>query len=281
MFTQTLFNRLMFLRFMERKGWLQFGDDKKNYLRALHDAGGNGKKSFYKGRLCPLFFEGLAIKGKQQSAAYGSVPYLNGGLFERSELDKKVTDLPDDLFARILSSEQEGGLFYRYNFTVEESTPLDVEVAVDPEMLGKVFEELVTGRHESGSYYTPRPVVSFMCREALKGYFADKTKASAEAIEALVDRQDVSKIKETHAREIFSALDDLKAVDPACGSGAYLLGLMQEIMLIYAAVAQPTACQRSPERSTISSSGSSAAACTASTSIHSRQTLRCCGFGSH
>ena len=61
-------------------------------------------------------------------------------------------------------------LFNKFNFTVMESTPFDIEVAVDPEMLGKVFEELVTGRHDSGAYYTPRPVVSFMCREALKGY---------------------------------------------------------------------------------------------------------------
>ena len=112
-------------------------------------------------------------------------------------------------------------------------------MAVDPEMLGKVFEELVTGRHESGSYYTPRPVVSFMCREALKGYLADKTKASAEAVAALVDRQEVSKLKETHAREILAALDDLKAVDPACGSGAYLLGLLQEMILVYRQLYNP------------------------------------------
>ncbi len=110
---------------------------------------------------------------------------------------------------------------------------MDIEVAVDPEMLGKVFEELVTGRHETGSYYTPRPVVSFMCREALKGYFADKTKASVEAVAALVDHQDVGKLKETHAHEILAALDDLKAVDPACGSGAYLLGLLQEMIVLY------------------------------------------------
>ena len=233
MFTQTLFNRLMFLRFMERKGWLDVRRP-KDYLRALYAAGGYGKKSFYKGRLCPLFFEGLAVEGKQESEAYGCVPYLNGGLFERSELDKQVTDLPDEVFAGILSDEHAGGLFYRYNFTVEESTPLDIEVAVDPEMLGKVFEELVTGRHETGSYYTPRPVVSFMCREALKGYLSDKTKACRpEAVAALVDRQDVGKLKETHAREILAALDDLKAVDPACGSGAYLLGLLQEMIVLY------------------------------------------------
>lgn len=232
MFTQTLFNRLMFLRFMERKAWLTFGG-RKDYLRALYAAGGWGKKSFYKGRLCPLFFEGLAVEGQQQSEAYGGVPYLNGGLFERSELDKQVTDLPDEVFEGILADEHAGGLFYRYNFTVEESTPLDIEVAVDPEMLGKVFEELVTGRHESGSYYTPRPVVAFMCREALKGYLSDKTKASTEAVATLVDHQDAGKLKETHAREILAALDDLKAVDPACGSGAYLLGLLQEMIVLY------------------------------------------------
>jgi hypothetical protein len=232
MFTQTLFNRLMFLRFMERKGWLTFAG-REDYLRAVYAAGGCGKKSFYKGRLCPLFFEGLADEGKQQTDAYGCVPYLNGGLFERSELDKQVTDLPDEVFAGIFADEHAGGLFYRYNFTVEESTPLDIEVAVDPEMLGKVFEELVTGRHETGSYYTPRPVVSFMCREALKGYLTDKTKASPPAIAALVDCQDAGKLKETQARDILAALDDLKAVDPACGSGAYLLGLLQEMIVLY------------------------------------------------
>ena len=125
------------------------------------------------------------------------------------------------------------GLFYRYNFTVEESTPLDIEVAVDPEMLGKVFEELVTGRHESGSYYTPRPIVSFMCREALKGYLTSKTKASAEAIAALVDQATVGGLTEAHGRQILEALDSLKAVDPACGSGAYLLGLLHEMIRIY------------------------------------------------
>lgn len=232
MFTQTLFNRLMFLRFIERKGWLEF-DGETSYLRALYAAGGHGKRSFYSGRLRPLFFQGLAVEGKQENAAYGRVPYLNGGLFERSELDKRVSDLPDEVFAGILSDEHAGGLFYRYNFTVEESTPLDIEVAVDPEMLGKVFEELVTGRHESGSYYTPRPVVSFMCREALKGYLSGKTKASPEAVASLVDRHQVGKLKETHAREILGALDDVKAVDPACGSGAYLLGLLQELITLY------------------------------------------------
>ena len=91
--------------------------------------------------------------------------------------------VPDEVIQTILTD-----LFDKYNFTVAESTPYDQEVAVDPEMLGKVFEELVTGRHESGSYYTPREVVAFMCREALKGYLERQCPdLSAAAIAAFVD----------------------------------------------------------------------------------------------
>lgn len=230
MFTQSLFNRLMFLRFIERKGWLAFPDQTgSRYLAALASTGGVGGRSLYASRLRPLFFQGLADEGRQQSDVYGEVPLLNGGLFEESDLDSRVSDIPDDAFAPIIRPD---GLFYRYNFTVEESTPLDIEVAVDPEMLGKVFEELVTGRHESGSYYTPRPVVAFMCREAIKGHLADRTVAPEAAIARLVDDHEVEGLTEAHGSAIIDALDDLKAVDPACGSGAYLLGLLQELIAI-------------------------------------------------
>jgi len=229
LFTQALFNRLMFLRFVEKKGWLKF-NGRTDYLRALYEAGPVGGQSFYRSRLEPLFFEGLAVEGRGKSEAVGDVPFLNGGLFEKDALDRRVKDLPDRAFAGLIGRD---GLFYRYNFTVEESTPLDIEVAVDPEMLGKVFEELVTGRHETGSYYTPRPVVSFMCREALKGYLEERADLSAEAAAALVDKKDVSRITQTQARCVVDALDNLKAVDPACGSGAYLLGLMHEMLAIY------------------------------------------------
>ncbi|GAI54529.1 unnamed protein product, partial [marine sediment metagenome] len=188
LYTQMLFNRLMFLRFIEKKGWLKFGDSTE-YLATLYAAGGSNGQSFYRARLYPLFFEALAVEGRQQSAAVGEVVFLNGGLFEKTALDESAQDIPNSAFESILGHN---GLFYRFNFTVEESTPLDIEVAVDPEMLGKVFEELVTGRHETGSYYTPRPIVSFMCKEALKGYLAAKTSASKEAIELLVDEHKIA-----------------------------------------------------------------------------------------
>jgi hypothetical protein len=232
MFTQALMNRLMFLRFIERKGWLTppGGERSKDYLRLLFQAGGYRGKSFYVGRLRKLFFEALAIEGKQESEAVGKVAFLNGGLFEESDVDKDVADIPDAAFAPLLGAD---GLLYRYNFTVQESTPLDIEVAVDPEMLGKVLEELVTGRHECGSYYTPRPVVSFMCREAIKGYLAASLNAYDDAIAELVDHHNASGLTLPLAREIIKALDAVRAVDPACGSGAYLLGLLHELVDLY------------------------------------------------
>lgn len=228
MFTQMLFNRLMFLRFIERKGWLEFGDT-PDYLANLFASGGIDGQSFYASRLMPLFFEGLAVEGKQESPLIGRVPFLNGGLFERADLDDQVDDIPDEAFSPVLGPR---GLFYRYNFTISESTPLDIEVAVDPEMLGKVFEELVTGRHESGSYYTPRPVVAFMCREALKGYLAERIDVPADAVALLVDQHDASGLLRGQREPVEKAIKALKACDPACGSGAYLLGLMQEIISI-------------------------------------------------
>ncbi len=177
LFTQRLFNRLMFVAFIEKKRWLN-RDAETDYLTSLWRAWGHGKgkdRNFYRDRLKLLFFSGLNTpnevnivginRGGVLKELIGSVPYLNGGLFEEDDddRDEKIV-VPDECIDAILNQ-----LFNRFNFTVTESTPLDVEVAVDPEMLGKIFEELVTGRHETGSYYTPKPVVSFMCREALKG----------------------------------------------------------------------------------------------------------------
>lgn len=225
MFAQILMNRLMFLRFVERKGWLKFGDVQEgpqNYLKKLFEAGPVGSLSWYRSRLMPLFFEGMAVPGHQQDDAIGQVPYLNGGLFTRTQWDDMVDDITDEVFEPILGEE---GLFYRYNFTIEESTPLDIDVAVDPEMLGKVFEKLVTTRRQRGSYYTPRTVVSFMCRETLKGYLGSY-------YAPLIDEGSVERIGIPEARDLLGRLASVKVVDPACGSGAYLLGMLQELFRI-------------------------------------------------
>ena len=234
-FVQTLFNRLMFVYFLSRKGWLTFNGD-ADYLNALWRdyRADSDQANFYNDRLIPLFFAGLNNPQSRDlnrdnavlNSLIGNPPFLNGGLFEQTELDQRgdIT-MPDAAIEQVLS-----GLFDRFNFTVMESTPFDIEVAVDPEMLGKVFEELVTGRHDSGAYYTPRPVVSFMCREALKGYLEGQdTGLTSEAIARFVDAQDTEVIQVAQARRIADALAQVTVVDPACGSGAYLLGMMQEL----------------------------------------------------
>lgn len=264
LYTQRLFNRLMFLYFIQRKGWLSFQGD-RGYLRALFSAATLAREDFLNDRLYWTFFAGLNTPNEDKKLhahvdlkeRRGEVPFLNGGLFDlEDDYDvREKVHIPNAAFAKVLA------LFERYNFTVTESTPLDVEVAVDPEMLGKVFEELVTGRHESGSYYTPRPIVAFMCREALKHYLhgrvggvreahhgepegrvgevreahhgepvgsADSTHPTTEAIARFVDDGDPSQLPDPEA--VLNALRAVKVCDPACGSGAYLLGMMQELL---------------------------------------------------
>ncbi len=225
LFVQRLFNRLLFIQFLSRKGWLEFGGSKE-YLSELFRAAVSRGENFYKDRLYWAFFHGLgtledskpAHSLKELEERRGRVPFLNGGLFEMVDSDdvQGAVAIPNESFRRIIEE-----LFGRWNFTITESTPLDIDVAVDPEMLGKVFEELVTGRHETGSYYTPRPVVAFMCREALKGYLG--------GFEKLVDEHDTSGIGVDDAKALIKKLESIRVCDPACGSGAYLLGMLQEI----------------------------------------------------
>ncbi|MEI2577492.1 Eco57I restriction-modification methylase domain-containing protein [Scytonema sp. PRP1] len=238
LFTQKLFNRLMFVTFIQKKGWLKF-QQRTDYLSALwkayQDDDGISNKNFYRDRLSHLFFAGLNnpqepdIVGIKNGGFFkeliGTVPYLNGGLFEQGEDDQNPKIIiPDDCIDSILHD-----LFQRFAFTVTESTPLDVEVAVDPEMLGKVFEELVTGRHESGSYYTPKPIVSFMCREALKGYLKTQVVTeSHDAVAQFVDEHNPDNLVNPEA--ILAALRKVRCCDLAAGSGAYLLGMLHELL---------------------------------------------------
>lgn len=222
--------------FVQKKGWLVF-EGRKDYLPALWEAYRRDEydDNFYRDQLKHLFFAGLNApnevdiiginEGGYLRDVIGDAPYLNGGLFEKEEDDRDdAIVVPDEAMEGILT-----GLFGRFNFTVTESTPLDVEVAVDPEMLGRVFEELVTGRHETGSYYTPKPVVSFMCREALKGHLGAKLPDdSAGAIRGFVEDQDPAGLRDPEAA--LEALRGVTVCDPACGSGAYLLGMLHELL---------------------------------------------------
>jgi hypothetical protein len=238
--TQRLFNRLMFIQFLSKRGWLRFAGS-TDYLATLFQKSSESGENFYHDRLYWAFFYGLGsgeVGQKTHELAElqerrGDVPYLNGGLFEMVDdgpTPEESSDrrgallIPNAAFERIID-----GLFARWNFTISESTPLDVEVAVDPEMLGKVFEELVTGRHESGSYYTPRGIVAFMCREALKHYL-EAEGIPADAAATFVDVRSTAGFREKDFETTLAALKRVRVVDPACGSGAYLLGMLHELV---------------------------------------------------
>ena len=240
LFTQRLFNRLMFIQFLSKRGWLRF-DGSTDYLPTLFTHSSGKGENFYQDRLYWVFFYGLGTGGLGQgihdaaklTELRGDVPYLNGGLFEmvqdgaapnESSDVREAVAIPNGAFERVIFD-----LFGKWNFTITESTPLDVEVAVDPEMLGKVFEELVTGRHESGSYYTPRGIVAFMCRESLKHYLEAagiRTGAAAK----FVDERSTADFGDSDFETALGALQRVRVVDPACGSGAYLLGMLHELV---------------------------------------------------
>lgn len=173
LFCQTLMNRLMFLYFLQRKGWLVYNGD-PDYLNALWRGYAatpvpERDGDFYRSRLRLLFFTALANERSADlelrdyaDGLIGTPPFLNGGLFAADDLDKRDSvTVPDEAIQLILRD-----LFARFNFTIAESTPYDVEVAVDPEMLGKVFEELVTGRHETGSYPLTHRGTLQVCRHS-------------------------------------------------------------------------------------------------------------------
>lgn len=256
-FVQRLLGRLMFLSFLQKKGWLA-GD--QAFLTSQFGIVAGQLGNYYRDFLVPLFFRALALPENERNAnpAAGpvwsqmDVPFLNGGLFEVGvgqdyELDQRLSGgagvyldnryfTPDSNGAFDIGGGERGGIlafFNRYEFTVEEDTPEDIVVSLDPEMLGKVFEELITERHETGSYYTPRPVVTFMCREALKGLLQSRLpRVAPAALAKLVDEHDPADLSKPTRTDVIAELRNITVCDPACGSGAYLLGMLHELLAL-------------------------------------------------
>ncbi len=188
-FSKKLLGQIVFLYFLQKKGWFGVGRDEvwgsgpKDFLRRLFNREIIPYDNFFNDILEPLFYEALAVERTDDfySRFNCKIPFLNGGLFDPiNNYDWVHTDilLPNELFSNT-EKTQEGDIgtgildvFDRYNFTVKEDEPLDKEVAVDPEMLGKVFENLleVKDRKSKGTYYTPREIVHYMCQESLINY---------------------------------------------------------------------------------------------------------------
>ncbi len=241
-YVQLLLGRIMFLHFIEKKQWLNGNPD---FIRTLFEPYRRNKKSgFHQAVLEPLFFTALGKEGRSKTIAgvEYKIPFLNGGLFEvRTEFAEAVP-----LYGPLVADELFVGLFNmlgRYNFTVDESTPLDQTVGIDPEMLGKVFENLLEAeaRHASGTYYTPRSIVGYMCRETLYRHLAAHTGISRETVNHLFDcalEGRKPEIETALAQRLEAVLDRVTVLDLAVGSGAFLLGMLQEILALKESLAR-------------------------------------------
>jgi type I restriction-modification system DNA methylase subunit len=236
-FMKKMLGRIVFLQFLQKKGWLDVAQDKhygegnKNFLAEFFEA--NNNDVFYTNCLVPLFFETLNNpKDEIFKVTKTKFPYLNGGLFERDEIEKKAKAdfivFKKELFENLFS------FFGEYNFTIDESTPDDLDVGIDPEMLGHIFENLLEDNREKGAFYTPKLIVQYMCQEVLIQYL-ELHLGKHEAIANFIrykDRGD-EKAKDNfirnNASKIEKLLDDVKICDPAIGSGAFPMGLLQEI----------------------------------------------------
>lgn len=219
---------------------------------------------YYHSLLEPLFFQVLntSVEKRNKNVKHrfwNDVPFLNGGLFEphlydyyevyyESGLSKYINTLkvPDSWFLDLFK------IFEIYNFTIDESTSIDIDISVDPEMLGRIFENLLaeinpetgeTARKSTGSYYTPRPIVEYMVDESLKQYLLSQIPTLAKGGEGgFLDENKLSRLlsygdyeidlSEPEKDSIIDALDRAKIIDPACGSGAFPMGILHKMLLI-------------------------------------------------
>ena len=247
-FTLQLLNRLMFIYFISKKeGWLNTNKFVKWLWDEYKKQDKYGDDEFYEIWLKQVFFKAFnnlsnTIEGLPENviSEISNFPYLNGGLFTSNELDSLNILINDELFERIFK------FYERYNFTIREDMPLEEEVAVDPQMIGYVYESLanvaeeIYDRHDLGIFYTPRVEVDFMARRVLIEYLSKNiTSIPKESLyHLLFDPPEQKSIISNSFdidfwRELEEVLDNLSAVDPACGSGAFLVGLLNVLTELY------------------------------------------------
>ena len=234
-YVKKMMGRITFLHFLQRKGWM-CGD--LNYMQNMFE-NSPYKNDYLDSVLEPLFFGILNTKPAEREALftdYGwdksllnewkDIPYLNGGLFERDEEDEPESRFPAEYFKRLFQ------FFSEYNFTIDENDPNDAEVGVDPEMLGKIFENLLEDNKDKGAFYTPKEIVRYMCQELLIAYLETNTSVAKDKIRQFVlsPEEGVADIPENKKPKLLAALEEVKICDPAIGSGAFPMGLLNELL---------------------------------------------------
>ena len=245
-YVKKLLGRIVFLHFLQKKGWLgvpagkDWGDGDRSFmLHLFENASEEQKDNFLDEVLEGLFADGLDCDRSDRNDLYDTkvegfrncrIPYLNGGLFERDPLDEKTVKFPAEYFDSLLT------MLSQYNFTIDENDPDDAEVGIDPEMLGRIFENLLEDNKDKGAFYTPKEIVQYMCRESLIAYLqTGQTEEDRERIRRFVTTHDGEQLDGLKG-VLDQKLRDVKICDPAIGSGAFPMGLLRELFLCRAAI---------------------------------------------
>lgn len=238
-YIKKMMGRIVFLYFLQSKGWL--AGNLHNMHDLFYDASDEVKGDFLDKVLEPMFFGLLNTKPEDRSSAplvngvgvkyipnADEIPYLNGGLFQQEKIDEVDSVFPAGMFQSLFD------FFDSYNFTIDENDPNDAEVGVDPEMLGKIFENLLEDNKDKGAFYTPKEIVRYMCQESLTAYLQTGIEDAdvKEHIANFVKTNDVEELggaSSELAMSIDQKLIDVKICDPAIGSGAFPMGLLREL----------------------------------------------------
>jgi len=234
-YVKKMLGRLVFIQFLHRKRWAP------NLLVAYNNHP-ELQDNFLDAYLEPLFggilntpkkhrlyeFRRNVKRGWDESLIkeFESVPYLNGGLFESDIQDPLRSRFPKEYFCNLFQ------FFEQYNFTIDENESDDAEIGIDPEMLGKIFENLLEDNKDKGAFYTPKEIVQYMCRESLVQYLENHIdKKYHSAVEKLIRRRtvDLSIQPKEIAQYIYSLLENVKICDPAIGSGVFPMGMLSEL----------------------------------------------------
>ncbi|MFA6064927.1 MAG: DNA methyltransferase [archaeon] len=245
-FTLQFLNRIMFIYFIQRKKWLKQEKFMKWYFDQYKMNEQFASNNFYENWLKQLFFKALNNNSgeivelpKEVIDTMHEFPYLNGGLFRENKLDRLKIVVTDQMFKTVLE------FFEKYNFTIKEDMPLEEEVAVDPQMIGYVYESLanvadeIYDRNDLGIFYTPRIEVDFMCRRTIVEYLSkNNPELSKDDLYHFVfdpheQKEKIKYFTEKNWEKIEEDLDNVSVVDPACGSGAFLVGMLNVLSELY------------------------------------------------
>jgi hypothetical protein len=240
-FVKKFLGRFVFLFFLQKKGWMgvpldkDWGEGQLDFLFRLFEEFPD-KNNFYENALAPLFFRTLNDDRSDNNDIFSvtntRIPYLNGGLFEKDETEPENIQFESQRFIDLFA------FFSQYNFTVDESSPDDQDIGVDPEMLGHIFENLLEDNKDKGAFYTPKEIVHYMTQESLIEYLQTHlNNSSKDDLIVFVKEKKQGNLSENELEAINSLLSKVKILDPAIGSGAFPMGLLHEIFALKGLIA--------------------------------------------